>query len=152
MLREAQNSGDTPSGHVKVELTVLDTGKGISKEFLKNQLFHPFSQENPLQSGTGLGLVIVNSIIRPDSVNGHVEVSSTEGAGTEIRITFNAAVPEDEQPPETKKLELHEGKRPMASMIGFDDRSRGTNLLRDVVRRYLTEWWGFDIIPAGDSK
>ena len=51
-------------GTMRVELSVVDTGKGISQDFLKNQLFHPFSQENPLQTGTGLGLAIVSSIVQ----------------------------------------------------------------------------------------
>ncbi|KAI5117962.1 hypothetical protein M0805_001623 [Coniferiporia weirii] len=150
VLKELHAGADTPPGNVKVELTVLDTGKGISKEFLKNQLFHPFSQENPLQSGTGLGLAIVNSIIHSDSVNGQVEVSSTEGVGTEIRITFNAAVPEDDQLSEIEKLELP-GKQPTVSMIGFDEKSKGTTLLREVIERYLTAWWSFDIVPVVDG-
>lgn len=145
-LREAQSTGETPPNHVKLELSVLDTGKGISKEFLKNQLFHPFSQENPLQSGTGLGLAIVNSIIRSESVNGQVEVSSTEGVGTEIRITFDAEIPEDEPPAEPEMFELQGGQRPTVSLIGFDDGTKGTNLLREVIRRYLIDWWGLQIV------
>ncbi|KAL5526390.1 hypothetical protein ACEPAF_8113 [Sanghuangporus sanghuang] len=150
LLRELPNAIDTPSGKVKIELAVVDTGKGISKEFLKNQLFHPFSQENPLQSGTGLGLAIVNSIIRSESVNGQVEVSSTEGVGTDIRITFDADVPEDEQPSEIEKLEM-QGRQPTVSMIGFDDGSKGTALLREVLLKYLEHWWGFQIVPTADG-
>lgn len=102
-----------------------------------------------MQSGTGLGLAIVNSIIRSESVNGQVEVSSTEGVGTEIRITFDAGVPEDVQPSEIERLEL-EGTHPTVSMIGFNDESKGTTLLREVVENYLQTWWGFQIVPASD--
>ena len=78
-------------------------------------------------------------------------MSSTEGVGTEIRITFEAGVPEDTQPPEIEKLEL-QGKRPTVSLIGFDDGSRGTNLLREVLENYLQTWWGLQIVPAsGDT-
>lgn len=76
-----------------VEANMLILFQGISQSFLKvgmsascfcaytefslqNQLFHPFSQENPLQAGTGLGLAIVNSIVRSKSVDGKVEVWS----------------------------------------------------------------------------
>ncbi|KAJ7058296.1 hypothetical protein C8F01DRAFT_932823, partial [Mycena amicta] len=55
MLRELPRSSDDPATETRVELIVLDTGKGISENFRKNQLFHPFSQENPMQTGTGLG-------------------------------------------------------------------------------------------------
>lgn len=118
---------------------------------VQNQLFHPFSQENPLQSGTGLGLAIVNSIIRSDSVNGHVDVSSTEGVGTEIRITFDATVPDDEQSLDTEKIES-QGPLPSVSMIGFDDATKGTALLRDVIGKYLSSWWGFEIVPTSSES
>jgi K+-sensing histidine kinase KdpD len=58
-------------------------------------LFHPFSQENPLQTGTGLGLAIVSSIVTSENVGGKVDVWSGEGVGTEIKVTFPAEVPED---------------------------------------------------------
>ena len=149
-LRELPSAPDTPPGHIKVELGVLDTGKGISKEFLKTQLFHPFSQENPLQSGTGLGLAIVNSIVNSESVKGHVDVSSVEGVGTEIRITFNAELAEDAQGTEIEKLEL-QGTRQSVSLVGFEDRSKGTALLRDVLEKYLQTWSGLDIAPHSED-
>ena len=57
----------------------------LFRVYLQNHLFHPFSQENPLQTGTGLGLAIVNSIVRSRSVDGKVDVWSAEGVGTEIK-------------------------------------------------------------------
>jgi signal transduction histidine kinase len=44
-------------------LTVSDTGKGISEEFLRGRLYTPFAQEEPLAVGTGLGLSIVRSLV-----------------------------------------------------------------------------------------
>ena len=35
-------------------LTITDTGKGISSDFIRSKLFTPFAQENSLSSGTGL--------------------------------------------------------------------------------------------------
>ena len=45
----------------KVMLTVSDSGRGISLEFIKTKLFVPFSQENMYVSGTGLRMSIVRS-------------------------------------------------------------------------------------------
>lgn len=92
----------------------------------------------------------MNSIVRSESVNGHVDVSSTEGVGTEIRITFDAAIPEDDQPSELEKLDI-QGKKPTVSMFGFDEGSRGSNLLRDVIKKYLHSWWGFEIVEPTES-
>jgi len=41
-------------------LTVKDSGKGISKEFLKNHLYKPFTQEDSLAVGAGLGYIKIS--------------------------------------------------------------------------------------------
>jgi signal transduction histidine kinase len=63
-----------------VHLTVMDTGKGISPEFLRSKLFTPFAQENSLSSGTGLGLSIVRSIV--SILEGDITIDSEVGRGT----------------------------------------------------------------------
>lgn len=63
-----------------VTLTVVDTGKGISSEFLRSKLFTPFTQENSLSSGTGLGLSIVKSIV--GLLEGEIAIDSEVGRGT----------------------------------------------------------------------
>lgn len=63
-----------------VNLTITDTGKGISAEFLRSKLFTAFAQENSLSSGTGLGLSIVKSIVA--LLEGKIQVKSNVGQGT----------------------------------------------------------------------
>lgn len=63
-----------------ITLTVADTGKGISSEFLRSKLFTPFTQENSLSSGTGLGLAIVKSIV--SLLEGEIAIDSEVGRGT----------------------------------------------------------------------
>lgn len=70
-----------------VVLTVIDSGKGISQEYLEKSLFVPFAQEDSLQPGTGLGLAITAAIIR--SMGGRIEVKSEQGHGTEIKVTLD---------------------------------------------------------------
>lgn len=65
-----------------VTLTVMDTGKGISSEFLRSKLFTPFAQENSLSSGTGLGLSIVRSIVA--LLEGEITIDSELGRGTRM--------------------------------------------------------------------
>ncbi|KAJ2916616.1 hypothetical protein MD484_g3804, partial [Candolleomyces efflorescens] len=140
-----------PPQKVRVELAVEDTGKGISRNFLKNQLFHPFSQENPLQTGTGLGLAIVNSIVSSENVGGKVDVWSEEGTGTEIRVTFPAQAPEDEYhmalaSQEVQPFRMEDGSQlPSVKMLGFDAPHRGVQMLKNVIHRYVTEWWGLRV-------
>ncbi|KAF8072040.1 atypical/HisK protein kinase [Lyophyllum atratum] len=147
VLRQLPPAAEDPPNKVKIELAVVDTGKGISQNFLKNQLFHPFSQENPLQTGTGLGLAIVNSIVTSESVGGKVEVWSEEGAGTEIKVTFSAEKIEEEVPsPEMEPFKLANLNRlPTVSLIGFDAPRQGAELLRRVLENYFKTWWGLEI-------
>jgi CheY-like chemotaxis protein len=76
----------TPGGNAPdvVTLSVSDTGKGISKDFLRKRLFTPFNQEDRLSTGCGLGLSIVKSLTA--SLNGTIEVRSEQGVGTTVSI------------------------------------------------------------------
>jgi signal transduction histidine kinase len=69
-----------------ITITISDSGRGISQEFLHSQLFTPFSQENSLNPGTGLGLSIVLQIVR--SLGGTIDVHSELGVGTEVKVSL----------------------------------------------------------------
>ncbi|KAF9974635.1 His Kinase A domain containing protein [Actinomortierella ambigua] len=66
--------------------TIRDTGKGISREFLQSHLFHRFSQEDPLQVGTGLGLALVKLLV--ENLGGWLEIWSEgiEGKGCLVKV------------------------------------------------------------------
>ncbi|KAL3460915.1 hypothetical protein BJX64DRAFT_174151 [Aspergillus heterothallicus] len=70
--------------HVFALLSVTDTGSGIAADFLRHKLFSPFSQENALSEGLGLGLSIVRQLVA--SLDGHVNVRSEVGVGTQVDI------------------------------------------------------------------
>ena len=134
-------------------MAVIDTGKGISKEFLKEHLFHPFSQENPLQTGTGLGLAIVNSIVRSESVNGKVDVWSSEGMGTEIRVSFEADLIDDEDDSASSassasSISNTPGRGHSISLLGFETEHRGHMLSLEVLSAYAAAWQ-FELDPNG---
>lgn len=69
-----------------VILNVTDSGKGMSEEYLRNQLFKPFAQENPLAAGTGLGLSIIRQIIV--LLGGEIVVRSKKNIGTDIQVSI----------------------------------------------------------------
>jgi signal transduction histidine kinase len=85
-----RHSKSTKDGHeqqdnqCEVTLTVKDTGKGISSKYLQDGLFTAFSQEDPLASGSGLGLSIVRQAV--GFLGGSIEVESTQGVGTTLSI------------------------------------------------------------------
>ncbi|KAF9532582.1 hypothetical protein CPB83DRAFT_880691 [Crepidotus variabilis] len=150
VLRQLPPAESDPPDRVMVELAVFDTGKGISQNFLKNQLFHPFSQENPLQTGTGLGLAIVSSIVTSETVGGKVDVWSEEGVGTEIKVTFPVEIVESAStqiPPEMQPFRENDpDPLPAVSLVGFSELHKGIQLLKSTLEMYLTSWWDFEIV------
>ncbi|KAJ5761997.1 uncharacterized protein N7511_005379 [Penicillium nucicola] len=67
-----------------IYLSVTDTGRGIAADFLKHKLFVPFSQEDPLSEGVGLGLSTVHQLVT--SLGGHLNVRSDVGIGTQTEV------------------------------------------------------------------
>lgn len=72
------------SSSLDVCLSVTDTGKGMSANFVKNHAFTPFIQEDSFASGTGLGLSIVQQIV--NSLGGKIDLQSKQGTGTGVKI------------------------------------------------------------------
>ncbi|KAM0448256.1 hypothetical protein ACHAQK_000236 [Fusarium lateritium] len=76
-----------------VTITVSDTGVGISDEFLEDGLYKPFSQENHLSPGTGLGLSFVKQITA--QFGGHISVDSRLGVGTTVTVRLPMKLGDD---------------------------------------------------------
>ena len=75
-----------------VRLTVRDTGTGISPEALE-RIFNPFFTTRRTGEGTGLGLSLVDGIVR--EYGGGIDVHSVAGRGTR----FDIYLPVTEAPP-----------------------------------------------------
>ncbi|KAJ4020355.1 hypothetical protein NW761_014691 [Fusarium oxysporum] len=74
-----------------ISISVSDTGLGIGREFLQNNMFKPFMQENYLEPGTGLGLSLVKQIT--SQLRGRISVESQTGVGTTITVSLPLARP-----------------------------------------------------------
>jgi len=75
------------NGSIWVLVSVKDTGVGIPKEDLE-KVFEPFFSTKPVGKGTGLGLSLCFGII--EAHNGHLEIRSEPGKGTEVSIFIPA--------------------------------------------------------------
>jgi two-component system NtrC family sensor kinase len=90
--RDAMPSGGmlevrTATHNGSVEVEVVDTGAGISREHI-NRIFDPFFTTKAIGRGTGLGLSVSYGIIKEHA--GKIDVRSTPGKGTSFHVEFPA--------------------------------------------------------------
>jgi two-component system, cell cycle sensor histidine kinase and response regulator CckA len=71
----------------RVDLTVLDTGSGMSPEVLSKAM-DPFFTTKPFGKGAGMGLAVVYGTLKAHG--GSVELDSRPGQGTRVHLRFPA--------------------------------------------------------------
>ncbi|MDD5673864.1 MAG: ATP-binding protein [Chitinivibrionales bacterium] len=81
-LRRLINSGDDFFKAFKVFIMVSDTGRGMTREFMENKLFHPF--ETTKDKGIGIGLYQCKTLI--EKMGGKILCRSEVGRGTDFCI------------------------------------------------------------------
>ncbi|WFD26817.1 hypothetical protein MNAN1_001806 [Malassezia nana] len=132
---------------VRAIFRVKDSGCGISRTFLDQHLFQPFSQEDPLKGGTGLGLSIVNELVR-NMDNGVVHVESVPDQGTDIVVSCDLAM---SALPETGYIpRLYVAQSYTVHIFKSAQDTKGTALVRSTLRQYLQIWWGFQVAVYED--
>lgn len=67
----------------QILIKIIDNGKGMSPQVLR-QAFNPFFTTKPVGSGTGVGLSMIERIIKRHG--GKIELSSKEGKGTTVTM------------------------------------------------------------------
>ncbi|KAG0154030.1 hypothetical protein PDIDSM_1409 [Penicillium digitatum] len=142
-----------------VTLTVTDTGKGISEEFLRGKLYTPFAQEDALAVGTGLGLSIVRSLVK--ALDGSIRIRSRPGEGTVVHVSLPLERPVGKESPAiepsgqliqqretlTQTLLLREaypGRR--ASIWGANPTDVNADSNWSEIARYLSDWYKIEIV------
>lgn len=91
-LKEEKQSDN----RVLVDVTIKDTGIGMSEDFLKN-IFQPFVQADQgarsHYKGTGLGMAIVKELL--DRMDGTIQIDSVENQGTFIHVVIPFEIAEE---------------------------------------------------------
>lgn len=156
-VRVALGLADSPavspidnSGKVIVKLVVQDSGKGMGREFLKTKLFTPFSQENPLSAGAGLGLCIVRQLVQ--LLDGKINIKSKLDEGTEVSVYLPLTPLEGDGSHILKVPRVVEHKL-RAVLTGFDSPegenpslTQAKQQLRDSIQRYLFQFFDVESI------
>jgi signal transduction histidine kinase len=74
----------TRSDNGQAVISVSDTGKGMTEEFMRERLFHPFATTK--KKGIGLGLYSCRDVI--EQHGGRIDVASKVDLGTEFRVVL----------------------------------------------------------------
>jgi signal transduction histidine kinase len=70
--------------HDNAVISIADTGKGMTEEFMRTRLYHPFATTK--KKGIGLGLYSCREIV--EQHGGHIDVTSQVDVGTEFRVVL----------------------------------------------------------------
>ncbi|KZE11597.1 MULTISPECIES: XrtA/PEP-CTERM system histidine kinase PrsK [Sphingomonas] len=77
----------------RVWIDVVDTGAGMTQQFVRDDLFRPFVSSKP----TGFGIGAFEARQLAHAMGGTIEVESHPGRGSRFRVTLAAATPTLEQ-------------------------------------------------------
>jgi len=126
-------------GNAVVALDVEDTGSGIASDVL-DQVFDPFFTTKETSGGSGLGLAVCLRIVQ--QWRGTLEIHSSDGTGTRVRMTLPLADPStpDERPPHA----VQSRSKPRAPTILVVDDDK---LVRNFLVRTLKEE-GYRVLDA----
>ncbi|KAJ5153932.1 uncharacterized protein N7500_009371 [Penicillium coprophilum] len=146
--KHSRNSSGKQRGVFDVTITVKDTGKGIGPAFLHNDLFSPFKQEDPLASGSGLGLSIVRQAVA--FLGGSIEIQSTKGSGTQISIQtpLIKSLTKSDTSSSNSFLSLRKyTEEKTIAILGFGKslRSQRDTALYSSLERVCRDWFGLKV-------
>ncbi len=124
-------------------LSISDTGMGMSRE-VQDRLFEPFFTTKDTGRGTGLGLSMVQAIVRQSG--GHISVESHPGKGTTFHVYFPQQVEAPVAPVPPPAPVAHASvKGEGVILLAEDDRSVRRLVTTELTRR------GFTVIEAEDG-
>ena len=128
------------AGDVYARCTVSDTGGGIPPHLLP-RIFQPFFTTKAAGKGTGLGLPIVQRVVK--EAGGFVEVESVVGKGTAFHLYLPLANDQITPAAGNQQPALAQGR---GRILVVDD----VDLLRDFAKKFL-EMAGFTVLTAGNG-
>jgi CheY-like chemotaxis protein/anti-sigma regulatory factor (Ser/Thr protein kinase) len=143
-----------------VQLSVIDTGMGISEQDLK-QLFQPFVQVdsslNRQFEGTGLGLVLVERLTDLHGGSVHVESEVGQGSRFTLNLPWGQLLLAQQEAIEAGGEPAAEEERQKTSITLSQSSEKGTILLAEdnpsnilMIGEYLEDH-GYEIINAHDG-
>jgi PAS domain S-box-containing protein len=124
-----------------VQITVEDTGTGMSEETVK-RIFDPFFTSKPLGHGTGLGLSTALTIVK--SHGGFINVYSELGRGTRFSINLPAVEHAVEATPPAPVSAYPRGNGELVLVVDDEE-----NILQ--ITTAALEMHGYQVVAATDG-
>ena len=126
-----------------VEITVSDTGEGMTPEVL-DRLFEPYFTTKEFGKGAGLGLSIANHVVVEHG--GWMEVQSEPGRGSRFHVFLPRAETAAEEEPVEGGAAAGAALEGDETVLVVDDE----HPVREVIRAMLT-FRGYRVVEAGDG-
>ncbi|CAG8353449.1 unnamed protein product [Penicillium salamii] len=141
-----------------VTLTISDTGKGMSGEYLRTRLYTPFSQEDNLSVGTGLGLSIVRGIV--DTLDGSIDIQSRVGEGTVVKVSIPLERPIEEEKSSSIDVDCAENSPIPSTQLSCMGLTKNRVAFWEIyasslienpfwssIAQYVTDWYDMKVVP-----
>ena len=139
-LEQARRNVDSRPGRF-VTLAVRDTGCGMDEK-IRSRLFEPFFTTKGIGKGTGLGLAVVDGIVKQHQ--GWIEVATAVGRGS----TFTLFLPQAEQT-DVQPLAMPAPASPRGgheTILVVEDERPVRQLVRNVLQRH-----GYTVLEAANG-
>lgn len=148
-----------PGPHAKYQITVTDTGVGMSEKFLE-KLFLPYERDTQFGakniSGTGLGMPIAKSIVQ--HMGGRITVESTLGEGTTFTVTLPFQTPRGDAAPQkdTQQIQTEEYQLDGKLMLVAEDNELNMEITTEILRsqgaQVLQAWNGREALEVFEQS
>jgi anti-sigma regulatory factor (Ser/Thr protein kinase) len=133
---------------------VKDTGKGISQEYLQRGIFKPFSQEDDLSPGTGIGLSLVKQIVK--QFRGQISIESQVGVGTTVTVLLPLEKPRSSGVPSNSmgaQARFNEQVQDLAGLrVRIMSDSTHESALRNTLDHICKEWLKLELLAEDDNS